>query len=69
MPSSFGKRKPVVRQRPQPQPVQWLGFIRPSDGSAPAAQEAMDALYRITQAAPSKLSQARAIRAMQRSAV
>ena len=51
MPSSFGKKKPVVRQHPQPQPMRWLGIIRPSGDGAPAAQEALDALYRITQAA------------------
>jgi hypothetical protein len=48
--------------------MQWLGIIRPSRESMPDAQEAVEALYRITHAEPSKLSRARAMRAMQRSA-
>jgi hypothetical protein len=54
MPSSFGKKKPVVRQLPQPQPMQWLSIIRPSGDCALATQEAQEALYRITHSGPSK---------------
>jgi hypothetical protein len=67
MSSSFGKRKPVVRPSEQPQRLRWLTTMKPTGADASAA-ETVEALYRITQSAPSRLSLARSTRAQYRTA-
>ena len=62
MSSSFGKKKPAVRQSTQPQPLRWLTGMKPAEADASAA-ETVEALYRITQSTPSRLSLARSMRA------
>jgi len=69
MPSQFGKRKPSVQQRAQPQALGWRNRIQPSGVDSLAAEKALEALYRITHTTPSKLTRARLMRAQRHAAI
>lgn len=68
MSSSFGKKKPVVRQNEQTQVLAWLPRTKPSDAGSLAAQESLQAFYRITHTEPSRLERARMMRGQHRTA-
>ena len=60
MSSSFGKRKPVVRKSVQADaPMR----AKASEAKTQAAQETLQAFYRITHTEPSRLERARMMRA------
>ena len=58
MSSAFGKKKPAAQQRERTQAAAWSS--RTSDQQA--AQEMVQAFYRITQTEPSRLERARMMR-------
>ena len=64
MSSSFGKRKPLARQREAAQVLAWLP--RAKDAGSPAADEIVQAFYRITHTEPSRLERARMVRGQYR---
>ena len=58
MSSAFGKKKPAAQQRERTQTPAWL----PRTSDPQAAQEMVQAFYRITQTEPSRLERARMMR-------
>ncbi len=60
MPSSFGRKKPAVRESGRV--LAWLPRVKDEDAKRQAAQEAQQAFYRITHTEPSRLERARMMR-------
>jgi hypothetical protein len=60
MSSAFGRKKPVVHPSGQAQILAWMPRSKTSDPQA--AQETVQAFYRITHTEPSRLERARMMR-------